>query len=263
MSSRQGPFECTFCSAVRESNPTVITLASRDPQAAGYIFLTTRDGRRIEASATSVLNEIDGAEYTVSKGNTGGLVSIMVPSSISEFDVEIRRGSSVVPAGDVVVNIRRPSMPSIQVSGNLAHTVIGNEKLTKSLLAVRTEGTSVSAPSDNSARISIAAGAALTRTELTSGHTMLIKRISGESIEVAIKGKSGTVINSTALDAANAPMVSEITLALSNDGEIVTTRADVAAVPVRNQTSVNFTPRKIQPATSTTVPSSIVIALPD
>ena len=263
MSSRQGPFECTFCSAVRESNPTVITLASRDPQAAGYIFLTTRDGRRIEASATSVLNEIDGAEYTVSKGNTGGLVSITVPSSISEFDVEIRRGSSVVPAGDVVVNIRRPSMPSIQVSGNLAHTVIGNEKLTKSLLAVRTEGTSVSAPSDNSARISIAAGTALTRTELIGGHTMLIKRISGESIEVAIKGKSGSVINSTALDAANAPMVSDITLALSNDGEIVTTRADVAAVPVRNQTAVNFTPRKIQPATSTTVPSSIVIALPD
>jgi hypothetical protein len=240
----------------------VITLASRDPQAAGYIFLTTRDGRRIEASATSVLNEIEGAEYTVSKGNTGGLVSIMVPSSISEFDVEIRRGSSVLPAGDVVVNIRRPSMPSIQVSGNLAHSVIGGEKLTKSLLAVRTEGTSVTAPFDNSARISIAAGTALTRTELIGGHTMLIKRISGESIEVAIKGKSGSVINSTALDATDARTVSDITLALSNDGEIVTTRADVAAVPVRNQTAVNFIPRERQ-LVATTVPSSIVIALPD
>ena len=263
MSSRQGPFECTFCAEVRESSPTVITLASRDPQASGFIFLITRDGRRIEASATSVLNEIDGADYSVSKGNTGGLVSISVPSSISEFDVEIRRGSSVVPAGDVVVNIRRPSMPSIQISGNLAHTTVGQEKLAKSLLAVRTEGTSVNAPSDNSARISIAAGTALTRTELMSGHTMLIKRISGESIEVAIKGKSGSVINSAALDATSTPMVSEITLSLSNDGEIMTTRAEGAAVPVRTQTSVNFTPKKIRPATSTTAPSSIVIALPD
>lgn len=263
MSSRQGPFECTFCSAVRESSPTVITLASRDPQAAGYILLTTRDGRRIEASATSVVNEIDGAEYSVSKGATGGLASVTVPSSISEFDVEIRRGSSVVPAGDVVVNIRRPSMPSIQVSGNLAHTVIGKERSPKSLLAVRTEGTSVTAPSDNSARISIAAGTGLTRTELNGGHTMLIKRISGESIEVAIKGRSGSVINSTELDATNAPTVSDITLALSNDGEIVTTQAAVAAVPVRDQTLVNFTPSKRQPTTSTTVPTSIVIALPD
>ena len=263
MSSRQGPFECAFCSAARESTPTVITLASRDPQAAGYFLLTTRDGRRIATSATSVLNEIDGADYAVSKGAGGGLVSITIPSSISEFDVEIRRGSSVVPAGDVVVNIRRPSMPSIQVSGNLAHTIVGEKKLAKSLLAVRTNGTSVNAPLDNRARISIAAGTALTRTELAGGHTMLIKRISGESIEVAIKGKSGSVINSTALDATNATTVSEITLSLSNDGEIMTTRAEVAAVPVRNQITANFTPRNTQSATNATVPSSIVIALPD
>ena len=229
----------------------------------GYFLLTTRDGRRIATSATSVLNEIDGADYAVSKGAGGGLVSITIPSSISEFDVEIRRGSSVVPAGDVVVNIRRPSMPSIQVSGNLAHTIVGEKKLAKSLLAVRTNGTSVNAPLDNGARISIAAGTALTRTELAGGHTMLIKRISGESIEVAIKGKSGSVINSTALDATNATTVSEITLSLSNDGEIMTTRAEVAAVPVRNQITANFTPRNTQSATNATVPSSIVIALPD
>lgn len=262
MSSRQGPFACTFCSATRQDNPTVITLASRDPQAAGYLLLTTRDGRRLEASATSVINEIDGVEYSVSKGAGGGLVSVTVPDSIAEFDVEVRRDSAVVPAGDVVVNIRRPSLPSIQVSGNLAHTKVGESKPARSLLAVRSDGTSVTAPSDNSARISIAAGSALTRTELIGGHTMLVKRITGESIEVAIKGRSGSVINSTSLDATVAPSVSEITLALAEDGEIITTQAEVAAVPVRDQTTMNFTPRKPGTAPATTVPTSIVIALP-
>lgn len=240
----------------------MITLASRDPQAAGYLLLTTRDGRRLEASATSVINEIDGVEYSVSKGAGGGLVSVTVPDSIAEFDVEVRRDSAVVPAGDVVVNIRRPSLPSIQVSGNLAHTKVGESKPARSLLAVRSDGTSVTAPSDNSARISIAAGSALTRTELIGGHTMLVKRITGESIEVAIKGRSGSVINSTSLDATVAPSVSEITLALAEDGEIITTQAEVAAVPVRDQTTMNFTPRKPGTAPATTVPTSIVIALP-
>lgn len=263
MSSRQGPFSCTFCAAVRQNNPTVITLASRDPQAAGYLLLTTRDGRRLEASATTVINEIDGVEYSVSKGASGGLVSVAVPDSIAEFDVEVRRDSAVVPAGDVVINLQRPFLPSIQVTGNLAHTSVGEAKLSRSLLAVRSAGTSVTAPSDNSARISIAGGTALTRTELSSGHTMFIKRMSGQSIEVAIKGRSGSTINSAALDASNASTVSEITLALAEDGEITTTQAEVAAVPVRVQTSVNFTPRKPGTASATTVPTSIVIFLPD
>ena len=263
MSSRQGPFECSFCSSVPVNSPTVITLASRDPRAAGYLKVTTRDGQRIEATPESLFNEVAGSTYVVSKGALGGLVTVSIPSSVAEFDVEVRRSSSVIPAGDIVVNIRRPSMPSIQVSGNLAHSVIGTSTSSRSLLAVRTEGTSVIAPLQNNARVSIAAGTALTRTELTSGHSLLIKRISAEAIEIAIKGRTGNVIGSAALDATDASSVSEITLALTEDGKIDTTRAGVMPVPVRDQASVNFIPGKTRPVSTSTNPSSIVVALPD
>jgi hypothetical protein len=261
MSARQGPFECSFCTTVQPNDPTIITLASRDPQAPGYLSVVTRNGKRIEASPTSVLNEIDGAEYRVSKGATSGLVTVVIPHSITDFDVEVRRGSSVVPAGDVVVNMRRPSMPSIQVSGNLAHGVIG--ATTSSLLAVRKEATSIMAPLTNSARVSIAAGSGLTRTELATGLTLLIKQISRESIEVALKGANGSVISSTELDASQKQSVSEITLARSNEGSLVITRAVSAPVPVMVQPTVNFTPGRAPTTSSSTVPSSIVIALPD
>ena len=263
MSARQGPFECSFCTAVQPDDPTIITLASRDSQAPGFLSITTRDRKHIEASPTSVINDIDGATYTVSKGATGGLVTVVIPHSLTDFDVEIRRGSSVVPAGDVVMNIRRPTMPSIQVSGNLAHNVVGASAPSVSLLAVRKEGTSVIAPATNSARISIAAGSALTRTELASGHTLLVKRIASDSIEVAIKGRNGSVISSTELDATEKLSVSEITLALSDQGSIVTTQAAIAPVPVMVQSSANFTPGRVAKEPTTSVPSSIVIALPD
>ena len=263
MSARQGPFDCSFCTTVQPNDPTVITLASRDPQAPGYLSITTRNGERIEASPTSVLNEVDGAEYRVSKGATGGLVTVVIPHSISDFDVEVRRGSTVVPAGDVVVNMRRSSMPSIQVSGNLAQDVVGSAPSSTSLLAVRADGTSIIAPSTNSARVSIATGSALTRTELATGLTLLIKQNSTESIEVAIKGKNGSIMSSTELDASQKESVSEITLALSNEGSLVSTQAASAPVPVMVQPAVNFTPGRVPSTPTNTVPSSIVIALPD
>lgn len=263
MSARQGPFECSFCTTVAPNEPTVVTLASRDPQAAGYLLITTRNGERIEASPTSIVNEIADAEYRVSKGATGGLVTVVIPHSITDFDIGVRRGSSVVPAGDVVVNIQRPSMPTIQVSGNLAHDVVGAPRSSATLLAVRNEGTSVISPATNSARISIAAGTVLTRTELASSHTLLIKRTTTDAIEVAIKGKNGSIIGSTELDATEKKSVSEITLALSDEGSIVTTRAAVMPVPVMIQSSVNFIPGSSPKTPATTVPSSIVIALPD
>ena len=263
MSARQGPFECPFCTTVQPDEPTIITLASRDSRSPGYISITTRNGKRIMASPASVLNEIEGAKYTVSKGATGGLITVVIPSSAKDFDVGVRRGSSVVPAGDVVVNIRRPLMPSIQVSGDLAHVLVGSSAQSDSLLAVRKEGTSVIAPSTNSARISIASGSSLTRTELTSGHTLLVKQIASDSIEVAIKGRNGSVISSTELDASEQPSVSEITLVLSDEGSIVTTQAAIAPVPVMVQSSFNFTPGHAPEKPTTSVPSSIVIALPD
>jgi hypothetical protein len=242
----------------------VITIASRDPAAAGYTFITTRDGQRIDASPDGVVNTITGSTYDLSKGFGGGLVTIHIPNTITDFDVEVRRGSSVVPAADVVVAIQRPQAANIQVSGDLAHTVVGSSSKNTTLIAVRSDSTSVSAPSENSARLTIASGGQLSRTELPRGHTLLIHQIEDNAIEVAIKGENGSEISSASLNAFEDSPATEVTLAISELGAIVSTTSDVEPVPVRAPSTVNFTPGKKKPVapTTTTNPSSIEIALP-
>lgn len=265
MSSRKGPFKCSFCSTSTTATDTVITIASRDPAAAGYTFITTRAGQRIEASPDGVVNTITGSTYDLSKGFGGGLVTIHIPNTITDFDVEVRRGSSVVPAADVVVAIQRPQAANIQVSGDLAHTVVGSSSKNATLIAARSDSTSVSAPSENSARLTIASGGQLSRTELPRGHTLLIHQIEDNAIEVAIKGENGSEISSASLNAFEDSPATEVTLAISELGAIVSTTSDVEPVPVRAPSTVNFTPGKKKPVapTSTTDPSSIEIALPD
>jgi len=264
MSSRKGPFKCAFCSTSASSTDTVLTIASRDPAAAGYTFITTRDGQRIEASPDSVINTITGSTYSISKGLGGGLVTIRIPSTVTDFDVEVRRGSSVIPAADVVVAIQRPNMANIQVSGDLAHAVVGSSSKSTTLIAVRSDSTSVSAPEENSARLSIAAGGQLSRTELPQGHTLLIHQIEDSAIEVAIKGENGSEISSTSLIASEDSPATEVTLAINELGSIIATTSDVEPVPVHVPNAVNFTPGKKTPAnaSTTTDPSSIEIALP-
>jgi hypothetical protein len=242
----------------------VLTIASRDPAAAGYTFITTRDGQRIEASSDGVINTIVGSTYSVSKGLGGGLVTIHIPNTVTDFDVEMRRGSSVIPAADVVVAIQRPLAANIQVSGDLAHTVVGSPSKSTTLIAVRSDSTSVSAPSENSARLSIASGGQLSRTELPRGHTLLIHQIEDNAIEVAIKGENGTEITSTSLYASENSAATEVTLAINELGAIVVTTTDVEPVPVRVPGTINFTPGKKKPAspTTTTDPASIEVALP-
>ncbi len=264
MSSRKGPFKCSFCATSSAATDTVLTVASRDPAAAGYTFITTRNGQRIEASPDSVVNTITGSTYAISKGLGGGLVTIHIPNTITDFDIEVRRGSSVIPAADVVVAIQRPNMANIQVSGDLAHTVVGSSSTSTTLIAVRSDSTSISAPAENSARLSIAAGGQLSRTELPRGHTLLIHQIEDEAIEVAIKGENGSEISSTSLTASENSPATEVTLAINELGAIVVTSADVEPVPVHVPSAINFTPGKKKPAspTTTTDPASIEIALP-
>jgi hypothetical protein len=264
MSSRKGPFKCAFCSTSAASTDTVLTIASRDPAAAGYTFITTRDGQRIEASPDSVINTISGSTYEISKGLGGGLVTIHIPNTITDFDVEIRRGSSVIPAADVVVAIQRPMMASIQIFGDLAHAVVGSSTSNATLIAVRSDSTSISAPVENSARLSIAAGGQLSRTELPRGHTLLIHQIENSAIEVAIKGENGSEISSTSLTALENSPATEVTLSINELGAIVATTSDVEPVPVHVPSAINFTPGKKRPSqpTTTTDPASIEIALP-
>jgi len=264
MSSRKGPFKCSFCSTSTTAMDTVLTIASRDPAAAGYALITTRDGQRIEASPDSVINTITGSTYAVSKGLGGGLVTIHIPNTITDFDVEMRRGSSVVPAADVVVAIQRPMMANIQVSGDLAHVVVGSSSKNTTLIAVRSDSTSISAPSENSARLSIASGSQLSRTELPRGHTLLIHQIEDNAIEVAIKGENGSEISSTTLTASEDSPATEVTLAINELGAIFATTSDMEPVPVHVPSVINFTPGKKKPAspTTTTDAASIEIALP-
>ena len=264
MSSRKGPFECVFCSTSPTVTDTVLTIASRDSAAAGYTFITTRDGQRIEASPDSVINTITGSTYDISKGLGGGLVTIHIPNTITDFDVEVRRGSSVIPAADVVVAIQRPQAANIQISGDLAHTVVGSPSKNTTLIAVRADSTSVSAPSENSARLSIASGSQLSRTELPRGHTLLIRQIEDNAIEVAIKGENGSEISTTSLSALGDNPATEVTLAINELGAIVATTSEVEPVPVRVPSTINFTPGKKKPAspTTTTDPASIEVALP-
>ena len=264
MSSRKGPFKCSFCSTSTTATDTVLTIASRDPVAAGYTFITTRDGQRIEASPDGVINTIAGSTYAISKGLGGGLVTIHIPNTVTDFDVEMRRGSSVIPAADVVVAIQRPLAANIQVSGDLAHTVVGSPSKSTTLIAVRSDSTSVSAPSENSARLSIASGGQLSRTELPRGHTLLIHQIEDNAIEVAIKGENNTEITSTSLNASENSAATEVTLAINELGAIVVTTTDVEPVPVRVPGTINFTPGKKKPPspTTTTDPASIEVALP-
>lgn len=264
MSSRKGPFECSFCSTSTSATDTVLTIASRDPAAAGYTLITTRDGQRIEATPDAVINTITGSTYDISKGLGGGLVTIRIPNTVTDFDVEVRRGSSVIPAADVVVAIQRPKMANIQVSGDLAHAVVGSSSKSTTLIAVRSDSTSVSAPTENSARLSIAAGGQLSRTELPRGHTLLIRQIKDSAIEVAVKGENGSEISSTSLTASDNSPATDVTLAINELGTIVATTSDVEPVPVRVPNAINFTPGKKRPSQSTTTtdPASIEIALP-
>ena len=267
MSSRQGPFECSFCSSSPIGGDTVLTIASRDATAAGYVLVTTRDGQRIEATPLGVTNTISGARYEVSKGAGGGLVTIRIPYSVIDFDLEVRKASSVIPAADVVIAIQRPEMATIQVSGNLAHAVVGTKQQSATLLAVRAESIAVTAPVENSARISIAAGNQLSRTELASGKILLVDHIADYAIEVAIKGNNGSSIGSTSLDATESNAATEANLSLGENGKITATKARVEPIPVNEAAPASFKPGAKKPphttTTSTTNPTSIEIALPD
>jgi hypothetical protein len=263
MSSRKGPFTCPFCSTLPTKANSIITVASRDSSAPGFVLVTTRDGKNIEATPDGITNTIPGATYEMSKGTKTGLLTIRMPSSISDFNIEIRRVSPVIPAADVVVSVQRPTMPSIQVTGNLAHTVVGAAPTSTPLLKIRSDYTSITAPKNNSLRVSIAAGTQLSRSEITSSRTLLVKKITQDSIEIALKGARGEEIATTSLEATNSTSVTEATFYLDENNTIVSTTSKVDAVPVERQLHNNSVPRLLTPSTTTTAVTSIEISAPD
>lgn len=258
MSARQGPFECFFCNSPTSKSPVRVSLASRDPRAPGYLLITTQDGKTFSTSPNGVTTSISKARYTIGKGAAGSLVTVDLPSNIGEFTVQVLRASTVIPAGDVVISLQRSGSANIQVSGNLAHSVV-NSTQENMLLKVRAKDTVISAPIESRARVSLASGSNLSRVVLDAGTELVVGKIAKDQIEIALKGASTQPVK-TKVSASTEEVSQEIELSFL-DGNINQVASNVQPVAVAPQLRQNFEPRIV--ATTTTVPTSIVIALPD
>lgn len=261
MSSRKGPFQCTFCTAPIEDATNVITVASRENSAAGYVHITTNNGE-LRVTPTEIVNSITGATYAVSKGRGGGLITVTLPRSIQNFDVRMMRASSEIPAADVVVSLRRPDGASLQVAGNLAHDVLFADNTSQPLLSVHNDATVVQSPNQNNVRISISAGSRISRRTLNASEALTVRSIANNSIEVAIKGANGGRTPFTRIALAPESPTTELTIAISDEGQVSLLPSRIDAVRVTVPTQQNFTPGKARQTTTTTVPS-IEISEPD
>lgn len=264
MSSREGPFECRFCTNNPQLKNTTLTLASQDSNNPAYLRITTRDGSII-ASPESVTNSISGAQYEVSKGGSAGLVTVTLPQTIGDYDIDIRRKDLTIPAGDAVLTLTRPEMASMQISGNLAASATTDTKNKTSLLAARSNSTEVFAPQNRTLRVSLAVGTHISRTSLAGGNSMVAYKVSNNTIEVSIKGANGKRSTPTPLNASSQTFVSDSALTLNDQGVVVVSESRIDAVPVRVAQTANFIPQVRQSTTTTVVapPASIVISEPD
>jgi hypothetical protein len=261
MSSRQGPFQCSFCNTSATNAPHVITIASRDTSAAGYVHITTANGE-LRTSPTGIKNSIEGATYSVGKGNTGGLITVTIPNNVQDFAVQLQRQSATLPASDVMVGLRRPDGAALQVSGDLAHDVLNESDDSAALLTVKEDSTVVRAPLQNTARISLSAGSRLSRRTLNAGEAMTVRPIAGNSIEVALKGANGGRTPFTKIDLAHQSSTTELTIAIDENGKVSLLPSRTNPVRVVTSLSPNFTPGKARQTTTTAVPS-IEISEPD
>ena len=261
MSTRKGPFQCSFCNSSLARSPHVITLASRDIRASGFIEVTTESGI-LRTSPTDIDNSIDGAMVSIGKGSGGGLVTISLPATVQNFDVRLVRASQDVPAADVVLGLRRSDGASIQVTGNLAHDVLSNKSRSTALISVTSDETSVRAPKENVARLSLSAGSRISRRVLNAGETLTVKPISQNSIEVSVKGANGSRTPFVPIDLTSQSTTTELNVSLDDTGKLTLLPSRVAPIRVSAATPRNFSPGKANQTTTTTVPT-IEISEPD
>lgn len=261
MSTRKGPFQCSFCNTSISRSPHVITLASRDVSASGFIDITTTDGV-LRTSPTAVENSISGATISIGKGSGGGLITITLPSELQQFDVSLTRASQDVPAADVVLGLQRSDGASIQVTGNLAHEVLGSEDRSSSLISVTSDETAVRAPIENVARLSLSAGSRISRRVLNAGETLTVKPISNNSIEVSVKGANGARTPFASIPLVAQSSTTELTVSLDDNGKLTFLPSRVEPIRVSGVATHNFSPSKPNQTTTTTIPS-IEISEPD
>jgi hypothetical protein len=264
MSARRGPFRCDFCAVIPADEGTVISIASRDPSAPGWLRLDTGMGT-LTVTPDGITNNISGATWTSAKNGTASNLTVRIPGSA--VDISVRRTSSTIPAGDVVVGVRRHGHPDLQVQGDIAVAPTDNA----TLLLVRDGDSTVRAPAGSPVRVSVADTNGLTRTTVAAGDELTVGAMGTDTIEIALKG-AGRVIRG---DISLADGRVERTVRLDQARLNVETTL-IAPVPVVPQRQPGFTAGErpsptTTPATTTTTPvnvddgppPSIVVTLPD
>ena len=261
MSTRKGPFQCSFCNSSLSRSPHVITLATRDIRASGFIEITTSKGV-LRTSPTAVENSISGATISIGKGNGGGLITITLPNTVQQFDIRLTRASKNIPAADVVLGLRRADGASLQVTGNLAHDVLGSNNRPSSVISVTSEETEVRAPTENVARLSLSAGSRISRRVLNAGETLTVKPIANNSIEVSVKGANGAQTPYASIPLVAQSSTTELTVSLDENGTLTFLPSRIEPIRVSGVAARNFSPRESNQTTTSAVPS-IEISEPD
>ena len=257
MSSREGPFTCPFCTVPDDGAPATVTVASRDAAAPGYVLVRS-DAGTVSSAPDGISNGIPGATATPTKG-AGASITLGIPANVGTFTVSVRRGRSAVPAGDVVVTVRRPGHPTVQVSGNLAAKPVDDDR-DDAVLRITPKDTTVVAPAADVARVSFTAGSDIVRRRLRAGETMIVDRPASNSIEIALKGAGRRETGRVLLPLRDLRSSTEIEVT-DDAGAVVLVDSVVMPVTVSTPAAVNFVPRT-RPVT-TTVADSIVISDPD
>jgi hypothetical protein len=216
-------------------------------------------------TADGITSTISGATWTSAKNGTAANLTVRIPGS--KVDISVRRTSTTIPAGDVVVGVRRHGHPDIQVQGDVA--VAPTENF--ALLLVRDGDSTVRAPSGSPVRVSVADADGLTRTTVTAGDELTVGAIDADTIEIALKGAGGEARGGILLADGR------VERTLSRDSnQLRFETSQIAPVPVTPQRRPGFTAgERLSPtttaATTTTAPvdvddgppPSIVVTLPD
>lgn len=261
IASREGPFQCPFCLDIENIENTTLTVSSQDPKNPVYVRLNSRRGS-ITTTSDSISNTIEGATVATSKNGVNGLLTLTLPIDIGDFDVDFQSNDNVSITGDAVVTLSRPQMASIQIAGNIA--LQSSKKSASPVISARKESTQVKAPLNRIVRVSLAARNRITHSTLRGGTSLIVYRLTDNSIEVSLKGSDGKSSAPSVISIQPSAEVLSSTLNMDNEGAVITTESRVDAMPVLPQRKQNFTPQT-STTTSTLVetPSSIVIYEPD
>lgn len=257
MSERTGPFTCPFCSVMTDESPSVVTLASRDPQNAGYLHIETSAGT-FEVTPQRVTNSIKGATWSISKGNKG-MIRVEIPSSASSLTVSVNRESNETTTGDVVLGVERGGFARLQVTGNLAVADPSSEPVP--IVRSTRKDMKVLAPGSTRISVSVARRGTLATHSLDPNHEITFSRVDDNTISVGVKGAGGQ--SSVALPVAAVDTSERVNIVVDQSGSLALRTTAPTPVTSRRQRSVSFTatPRPA-PRTTTTVPT-IEISEPD